>query len=281
MYKPSKNQVMNILGNNSGKLNDVIFENRNKAYGAYAIRAAYNDSLKKSILFLSGLVILVFGSVFAYNKINAIPADEKGIIIDDSGLKPLVYETEVNMKPLETPVEKPAVAATAPAGAIPTRIVDNSAETNTTTVNMTNPVNGVGSATATGVSPVGTETATTNATLTAAVTSTATTSEPVVFAEEMPEFEGGNAGLMNYVAKSIVYPEVAKEVGAQGTVYVSFVVNEVGKVESAKVLKGIGLGCDEEVLRVINKMPQWKKPGKNGGHPVKVRFNIPVAFRLK
>jgi len=271
---------MNILGNDSGKLNEVIFENRNKAYGAYAIRAAYNDSLKKSILFLSGLVMLLFGSVFAYNKISAIPAEEKGIIIDDSSIKPLVYETTVEMKPLETPVEKPAVAAAAPAGGMPLRIVD-SEPTTTTTVNMNNSVSGVGSATATGVSPVGTETATSTATLTVVGTNTASISEPVVFAEEMPEFEGGNAGLMNYIAKSIIYPEIAKEVGAQGTVYVSFVVNEVGKVESAKVLKGIGLGCDEEVLRVINKMPQWKKPGKNGGHAVKVRFNIPVAFRLK
>lgn len=271
---------MNILGNNSSKLNEVIFENRNKAYGAYAIREAYSDSLTKSILCLSGLVLLLFGSVFAYNKINAISGDEKTIIIDDSGIKPLIYETTVEMKPLETPVEKPAVAAAAPTGGMPLRIVD-AEPTNTTTINMNNPVSGVGSATATGVSPIGTETATTTATLTVTGTNTVTTTEVVVFAEEMPEFEGGNAGLMNYVAKSIVYPEIAKEVGAQGTVYVSFVVNEVGKVESAKVLKGMGLGCDEEVLRVINKMPQWKKPGKNGGHPVKVRFNIPVAFRLK
>lgn len=270
---------MNILGNDSGKLNEVIFENRNKAYGAYAIRAAYNDSLKKSILFLSGLVILVFGSVFAYNKINAIPSDENGIIIDDSGIKPLVYETEVHMKPLETPVEKPAVAATAPSGAIPTRIIDNASETNTTTVNMNNPVSGVGSATATGVAPIGTETATTTSSITVANTNT-TSTEAVVFAEEMPEFEGGNTGLMQYVARSIVYPQLAKEAGVQGIVYVSFVVSETGKVEGAKVLKGIGLGCDEEVLRVINKMPQWKKPGKNAGHAVKVRFNIPVSFKL-
>lgn len=270
---------MNILGNNSGKLNDVIFENRNKAYGAYAIRAAYNDSLKKSILCLSGLVILLFGSVFAYNRINSIPTDEKGIVIDDSGIKPLVYETEVHMKPLETPVEKPAAAATAPVGAIPTRIVD-SAPTSTTAVNMNNPVSGVGSATATGVAPIGTETATATSTLASVGNTTTVSAEPVIFAEEMPEFEGGNAGLMQYVARSIVYPQLAKEAGVQGVVYVSFVVNEAGKVESSKVLKGIGLGCDEEVLRVINKMPQWKKPGKNAGHAVKVRFNIPVSFKL-
>jgi protein TonB len=270
---------MNILGNNSSKLNDVIFENRNKAYGAYAIREAYSDSLKKSILCLSGLVILLFGSVFAYNKINAIPTDEKGIVIDDSGIKPQIYETIVEMKPLETPVQA-AAAATAPTGGMPLRIVDNATPTNTTTINMDNPVSGVGSPTATGVAPEGPETSTVT-TIAVVAATTATTSEVVVFAEEMPEFEGGNTGLMNYVARNVVYPELAKEAGKQGIVYVSFVVNEVGKVEGAKVLKGIGLGCDEEVLRVINKMPQWKKAGKNAGHPVKVRFNIPVSFKLK
>jgi protein TonB len=144
---------------------------------------------------------------------------------------------------------------------------------------MNNPVSGVGTETATGTAAVGPETST--VTTIAVVAATTATTEAVVFAEEMPEFEGGNTGLMNYVARNVVYPELAKEAGKQGIVYVSFIVNETGKVEGAKVLKGIGLGCDEEVLRVINKMPQWKKAGKNGGHPVKVRFNIPVSFKLK
>ena len=271
---------MNLLQNNSSKLNDVIFENRNKAYGAYAIRESYTDALKKSILYLSGMVILLFGSVLLYNKLNAIAADNKVITFDDPKVEPLEYVTEVDNTPLEAKPEVAAAAATAPANAIPTRIVDTETTT-TTTVNMNNPVSGVGSATATGLAPVGTETSTSTETLTIAGNSSSVTAEPVIFAEEMPEFEGGNAGLMQYVARNIVYPELAKEAGVQGIVYVSFVVNETGKVESAKVLKGIGLGCDEEVMRVINKMPQWKKPGKNAGHPVKVRFNIPVSFKLK
>ena len=272
---------MNILGNNPGKLNEVIFENRNKAYGAYAIRASYNDALKKSIFYLSGMVTLLFGSVFVYNRINAVPLQEKVIELNDPVLDPLTYEMKVDLTPLETPVENTAAAATAPANAIPTRILD-AEPVNTATVNMENPVSGVGSATATGVAPVGTETSTATTTIIAvATTATASTSEAVIFAEEMPEFEGGSDGLMQYVARNVVYPELAKEAGVQGIVYVSFVVSETGKVESSKVLKGIGLGCDEEVLRVINKMPQWKKPGKNAGHAVKVRFNIPVAFKLK
>lgn len=270
---------MNLLENNSAKLNDIIFENRNKAYGAYAIRASYNDSLKKSLLCLGGMVTLLFGSVLLYNRLHATPAEEKVIFFNDPTLQPLVYETKVDMTPIAEPVQQTAAAATAPSAAIPTRIVDEAPTT--TTVNMTNPVSGVGSATATGLAATGTETATTTETISVSRGTASVSAEPVIFAEEMPEFEGGNTGLMQYVARSIVYPELAKEAGVQGVVYVSFVVNESGKVEAAKVLKGIGLGCDEEVLRVINKMPQWKKAGKNAGHPVKVRFNIPVAFKLR
>lgn len=270
---------MNLLQNNSAKLNDIVFENRNKAYGAYAIRASYNDALKKSILCLSGMVALLFGSVLLYNRMHTLPPVEKIITFNDPNLEPMVYETKVDLSPLVEPEKQTAVAATAPSNAIPTRIVDE-AITNTTTVNMSNPISGVGSATATGTAATGTETSTVTEVHVVA-TNTTSSGEAVIFADEMPEFDGGNAGLMQYVGRNIVYPELAKEAGLQGTVYVSFIVNETGKVESAKVLKGIGMGCDEEVLRVISKMPQWKKAGKNAGHPVKVRFNIPVAFKLK
>lgn len=97
----------------------------------------------------------------------------------------------------------------------------------------------------------------------------------------MPEFEGGAVALMRFVAQNISYPEVAKIINKEGVVYVSFTVNELGYVEHAKVMRGIGFGCDEEVLRVVSKMPRWKKAGRNAGHPVKVRYNIPVSFKLK
>ena len=271
---------MNILGNNSSKLNNVIFENRNKAYGAYEIRESYTDSLKKSMLCLAGLVTLLFGSIFIYNKINAISSEEKMLVLNDPNIEPYEYVTEINNKPLETQVENTAAAAAAPKGGMATRIIDNAAVTATTNIN--NPVSGVGSATATGVSTApGPDVSTVTISNPPGSSTPSVSTEVVIFAEEMPDFDGTATGLMKYVSSGIVYPEIAKEAGIQGIVYVSFVVNENGKVEAAKVLKGIGLGCDEEVLRVINKMPTWKKPGKNADHPVKVRFNIPVSFKLK
>lgn len=270
---------MNILGNNSSKLNDVIFENRNKNYGAYAIRQSYNDSLMKSLICLSSMIALVFGFAFAYNKVTKEDAVEKLTIFSDPALDPIEYTTKVDMTPITKPVENTAAAATAPAGAIATVITDNAPET-TTPTNLSTPINGVGTETATGISTDGPETSTVT-TISAVEPAVTPSSEALIVVDDMPEFEGGVAGLMRYVKQNISYPSVAREIGAEGIVYVSFVVNESGNVESAKVVKGIGYGCDEEVVRVVSKMPRWKKAGKNAGHPVKVRFNIPVAFKLQ
>lgn len=269
---------MNILGNNASKLNAVVFENRNKSYGAYVIRESYNDSLMKSLLCLSSLLVLVFGSAYAYNKANAVPEKEKTIILSDPNFEMLEYH-EIDNTPVTEHIQNTSAPATAPEGAVGTIINDSAPETSTVT-NIENPVSGVGSATATGTSATGVETSTAVTTIHVANTTPSEVPE-VIIAEEMPEFEGGVEGLMKYVMKNISYPYLAREANKEGTVYVSFVVNEFGNVEGAKVMKGIGYGCDEEVLNVIGKMPRWKKAGKNNGRPVKVRFNIPVSFRLK
>lgn len=270
---------MNILGNNQAKMNNVIFANRNKAYGAYAIRSEYNESLRKALFIVGGFVMLLFVFVYGYNKLNGTASEEKAILIDD--LKPITFEnTVVDFTPIEErPVQQTAAASAAPNTGIGTRVVDNAIETNS--VNIENPVNGQGPPDANGTSLTSSVVTTNTVATTAVSINTVATSEPVVFAEEMPEFEGGVAGLMRYVGSNISYPEQAKIVGKEGTVYVSFIVSEVGMVEGVKVMKGIGYGCDEEVVRVLSKMPKWKKAGKNAGHPVKVRFNIPVKFSLK
>lgn len=98
--------------------------------------------------------------------------------------------------------------------------------------------------------------------------------------EDMPQFPGGEKAMMLFVANNIKYPKKALEEGAQGRVIVKFVVNKEGEVVDAKVLKGIGYGCDEEALRVINSMPKWK-PGKQRGKAVNVYYTLPVRFELK
>jgi len=95
-----------------------------------------------------------------------------------------------------------------------------------------------------------------------------------------PEYPGGNAARMQFLQENIKYPQMARESGIQGTVYVTFVVETDGRVTDVRVLRGIGGGCDEEAIRVIQSMPKWV-PGKQRGKPVRVQFNMPIKFTLQ
>ena len=98
--------------------------------------------------------------------------------------------------------------------------------------------------------------------------------------EEMPSFPGGEAKLLEYVAKNVKYPQIARESGIKGRVFISFVVEPDGSVSNVKVLRGIGGGCDEEAMRVVKSMPKWK-PGKQRGKAVRVSYMLPVNFQLQ
>jgi TonB family protein len=106
--------------------------------------------------------------------------------------------------------------------------------------------------------------------------------QPVVNtkAEQMPEFIGGEKKLFEYIAANVTYPDSAKEKGIEGRVYVQFIVDKTGDVKNPKILRGIGGGCDEEVLRMVNNMPDWL-PGKDDGKPVDVLFTLPVNFNIR
>ena len=98
--------------------------------------------------------------------------------------------------------------------------------------------------------------------------------------EEMPSYPGGEGKLMEYVAKNIKYPQMARESGIQGRVFVNFVVEPDGSVSNVKVLRSLGGGCDEEAMRVVKSMPKWK-PGKQRGKAVRVSYILPVNFKLQ
>ncbi len=99
--------------------------------------------------------------------------------------------------------------------------------------------------------------------------------------EQMPEFpDGGMQGLMQYLSKNIKYPTIAAENGTQGRVTVQFVVNRDGSIVDAKVLRGVDPYLDKEAIRVISGMPKWK-PGMQRGKPVRVKYTVPVMFRLQ
>jgi protein TonB len=100
------------------------------------------------------------------------------------------------------------------------------------------------------------------------------------YVEEMPTFPGGDDALYSFISKQIQYPEIAKRAGVEGKVYIQFVVRTDGKVSDVTVVKGIGAGCDEEAMKVVKSMPNWK-PGRQNGHPVNVRISVPIVYKLQ
>lgn len=97
--------------------------------------------------------------------------------------------------------------------------------------------------------------------------------------ETMPSFEGGIGEFYKFVSKHLKYPAQARRMGIEGKVYVYFVVDRDGSLSDIEVVKGIGAGCDEEVLRITKLSPKWN-PGKQRGEPVRVRMMLPITFRL-
>ena len=98
--------------------------------------------------------------------------------------------------------------------------------------------------------------------------------------EENPEFPGGPGKLLEFVQKNLKYPMMARESDIQGRVFVGFVVEKDGSITNVRVLRGIGGGCDEEAVRVVQSLPKFK-PGKQRGNPVRVMYTLPIVFKLQ
>ncbi|MBN2662796.1 MAG: energy transducer TonB [Bacteroidales bacterium] len=103
--------------------------------------------------------------------------------------------------------------------------------------------------------------------------------EPVVWAEQMPEFPGGVAALKQYIAENVEYPQMAQENDIQGTVYLRFVVSKTGNVGTVEVTRGVDPLLDDEAVRVVESLPKFK-PGMQGGRAVPVWYSVPIVFQL-
>lgn len=268
---------MKIVINDPQKLNEIVFAKRNKTYGAYVLRAGYNNTIFKALTIVSSTVFLLSVGTYVFNKLAKEKIDH---ITGQTGTTIVVpFETFQEKKDPPKPAEHKKTFVAPKSDAASTVVKDTAQErptpTNDAIVNNGNP-NGDPNATV-GNSSVGIVANTLVTPPTPTVDQT-----PTAFPDEGPEFEGGMKALREFIAQNVVYPNLAREAGTEGTVHVTFVIDENGAVESSKVLKGIGYGCDEESVRVINKIPKFKKPGRNRfGIPVKTIFNIPIAFRLR
>jgi protein TonB len=264
---------MSYIADNKQKIDEIVFANRNKAYGAYAIRSAYGNTVFRSLSFMiMSMATLLSIAWYFVNRQEII--DNSGQVAIAEGIK----ITEVIFEPKKTEVPKNAAPKgnTPRTNAVSTIIADTAAAVTNTVTNdiipiSTGPSTGTGTETIQGPTGNGTGSIITTATV---------ETQPLMIADSEPEFEGGVKGLYKYLSKNLRYPEPAREAGVEGTVHVRFVVDETGKVILPIAQNKVGYGFEEEALRVINNIPRFRKPGMDKGKAVKVYFNLPIKFRL-
>jgi len=266
---------MNLL-NNQQKINELVFANRNKNYGAYAIRSAYGNTVFKSLFIVFSTLSFFIGlGIWLKDKKVYTEVVNEQILISEFNMED-IYE----VIPEKTQKPEAAKSNNAPVnnntGAV--SINENAADTTTQHLNNENLV----------VTNTGTETGG-NTEITSGgggngngteTNHTNTQALDLFAVDESPEFEGGLKALQQFVAKNLRYPHVAASEGKQGTLYVKFVVNEKGKVSDVLIQNNLGYGLDEEALRVIKLIPDFKSPGKVKGRAVKTNYQLPIKFKL-
>lgn len=278
-------------------LDDLVFEGRNQAYGAYQLRQAYNGHVRKALGLMIGLCAVLAVGGTAWQRLHPVVTSPIVGPVSVTPMPPPTYVAEAPKSKSVAPPAKPSqprlatTTATAPhaAATLPTvvekdelvtskpplkiEIPDTSpglATTGPTTLGTTDAA-GALNGTATGKAETGSEGGTGEGT---AVTG------PYVVVEKMPEFAGGTEALMRYLHNHLRYPSEALRAQAEGRVYVSFVVQADGTIADISVPKGLGFGLDEEAQRVVRQMPAWT-PGQQAHHAVPVRFTLPITFRIQ
>jgi len=265
--------------NSIADLNDLIFLNKNKEYGAYVLRKNYNKFLTIAVLIAAAFFILSISSpiIIDYLKPKPVAAKRTARIIQYSELEapPSIDEKEKKIEKIEEVKQLKSTIAFRPPVIRPDEQVkdeyipsqDELQKSEAGAKTVQGDANGVDVSLLDVVAEVPKEEKEAKA-------------EVFTFVEEMPTFPGGTDAFLSFVAQKIQYPEIAKRAGVEGKIFVSFVVSTSGSVSDVQVLKGIGAGCDEEAVRVIRSMPKWN-PGKQNGRPVNVKVSVPIIFKLQ
>lgn len=251
--------------------NDVVFEDRNKAYGAYQIRKTYD---RRVVFIMLGLCLVIGAAFGTYKYIKSIPEEvieEAPIDMTQFDLPAAPPEEEV-----PPPVEEPPPPMEKTLAFLPPVVVDEEVDNPPPLQEELNETK------------VSTETHEGEETFDApkeehkVVVVEQKEEEVEAFVDEEAEFPGGMQACYAFIGKNINYPQIAIEENLQGKCYVNFVVDREGNISDVRVAKGVTgcPECDKEAIRVVRMMPKWK-PGKKNGKDVKSRFMVPVNYKLE
>lgn len=269
---------------NSSEWIDLVFEGKNKKYGAYFLRST---SSKRHIV--AFLVIIVFVGVVAAiptllevvkpNKENLAGVDEAYELSDLSDVEEQVPEENLIKQELAPPPPplKATIQFTPPVITEDEKVTDENQmksqeELNESKVQVSvATVEGTNDKDAVDIADLKDH---------KVIVEEKVEEKPFVSVEQMPQFPGGQTELMKFVQSNLKYPTIAAENGIEGRVIVRFVVGRDGTVSDIEVQRGLDSSCDKEAIRVVKLMPKWI-PGKQNGRAVPVYFTLPVLFKLQ
>ena len=266
---------------NPRNLDDIIFEKRNKAYGAYYLRKNYNTFLMKALVLGSTAFILLFGGAFTYNN-YILPKSNHTQVKDGTWVVlPPPVEPPIKKIQIEQPITEKKIETQASIIYLPPRAVIDATDIIETPPPAPKEMDGKIISNKTVEGKEGDFIIPPDAPEISKVIKIDTPDEQKIFiaVEQQPEFPDGQKELYKFLSKNIHYPEQAVRANVSGKVYVSFVVELDGTIANVRITKGIGFSCDEEAERVIKLMPKWT-PGKQNGKNVRVFYNMPVVYQL-
>ncbi|SFE77667.1 protein TonB [Chitinophaga sp. CF118] len=264
---------------------DILFDGRNKDYGAYDLRRSQDRRVRNAIIGTASIALVVIGGYVLSNRLMAADMNTRKDIIPITTvlkqLDPPLEERPVTPPPPSRPSTPPpansSIAFTTPT-ITDQEIVENEVpkldSIGTKTVGVTNTIGDVNGIDAPSFEGNGGGTDVVEAPKAVDHTGVFT------FVEKMPSFPGGEAALASFLQNNMHYPRMAAENDIEGRINVTFVVDWEGNITGIKTTGNhIGAGLEEEAMRVVKLMPKWK-PGRQNGQAVNVQFNLPVGFHL-
>lgn len=269
---------------NSSEWCDVVFEGKNKQYGAYKLR---QSSSKRHIV--AFLVILIFaGFVSALpslvSEIKKLTQNQQENIDETFELSNIPVEQEIpeeNKIMQETAPPPPPLKTTVQF--VPPTIAKDEEVTDKDVMKSQDEIQEtkiqISVASVQGTSDKGVDIAELREHK-VIVEEKPVEEKPFITVEQMPTFPGGEVEMQKFIRDNLRYPVVAQEAGIQGRVTLRFVVSKTGTIENVTVVRGIDPSCDKEAVRVVKSMPKWI-PGKQNGLNVPVYFNLPIQFKLQ
>ncbi len=268
----------------SNEWTDLVFEGRNQAYGAYKLRKGTTKRNIWSLIIVTLAAVLLFLGLQLQKMVEANKTVENTQAVELSSLEQKKKEAKVEKKEIiktepEKVVEKvkSSVKFTAPVIKKDSEVKEED-EIKLEEVEKSNKA--IGSFTVEGNDEVGGEVLKAKDDIKAPEPPKHEENKIFTVVEQMPMYPGGDAALMQYLSSNIHYPAVAAENGVQGRVVVGFVVERDGSITDVNVMRSVDPSLDREAVRVVKNMPRWT-PGKQNGSAVRVKFQVPVTFRLQ